>query len=140
MIHLEIPKKARAIVELAHSVAEGYFRPMSRKYDRAEHTYPKELDMLAAAMGGLEASGGLGGAGLSSGPKKERAPGEVVNGRNLMTIFGLTELCWGDVGLLLTMPGQGLGNAAIAAVASPEQKERFAGRWAAMAITEPEAG
>ncbi len=49
-------------------------------------------------------------------------------------------MCWGDVGLLLTMPRQGLGNSAIAAVADDEQKERFAGKWAAMAITEPEAG
>jgi acyl-CoA dehydrogenase len=38
------------------------------------------------------------------------------------------------------MPGQGLGNAAIAAVANEEQLGRFRGKWAAMAITEPEAG
>src|ERR671932_1838962 len=50
------------------------------------------------------------------------------------------ELCWGDVGLLLAMPGQGLGNSAIASVADEEQRERFKGKWAAMAITEPEAG
>ncbi|HXN38579.1 MAG TPA: acyl-CoA dehydrogenase family protein, partial [Solirubrobacteraceae bacterium] len=35
---------------------------------------------------------------------------------------------------------QGLGNAAIASVANEEQLARFDGRWAAMAITEPEAG
>ena len=50
------------------------------------------------------------------------------------------ELCWGDVGLLLSMPRQGLGNSAIASVANDEQLERFGGKWAAMAITEPEAG
>jgi acyl-CoA dehydrogenase len=44
------------------------------------------------------------------------------------------------VGLLLSMPRQGLGNAAIAAVADEEQLKRFGNRWAAMAITEPEAG
>ncbi|UWN51494.1 Acyl-CoA dehydrogenase, short-chain specific [Alcanivorax sp. ALC70] len=38
------------------------------------------------------------------------------------------------------MPRQGLGNAAIAAVATDEQLERFQGKWAAMAITEPGAG
>jgi acyl-CoA dehydrogenase len=38
------------------------------------------------------------------------------------------------------MPRQGLGQAAIAAVADEEQLRRFGGRWAAMAITEPEAG
>jgi acyl-CoA dehydrogenase len=50
------------------------------------------------------------------------------------------EMCWGDVGLLLAMPRQGLGNAAIAAVANEEQLERFKGTWAAMAITEPNCG
>ena len=38
------------------------------------------------------------------------------------------------------MPRQGLGNSAIASVANDEQLERFGGKWAAMAITEPEAG
>jgi acyl-CoA dehydrogenase len=38
------------------------------------------------------------------------------------------------------MPRQGLGNSAIASVATDEQLERYGGRWAAMAITEPEAG
>jgi acyl-CoA dehydrogenase len=42
--------------------------------------------------------------------------------------------------LALTIPRQGLGNAAIAAVASDEQLERFKGCWAGMAITEPGAG
>jgi acyl-CoA dehydrogenase len=38
------------------------------------------------------------------------------------------------------MPRQGLGNSAIASVANDEQLKRFEGKWAAMAITEPEAG
>jgi acyl-CoA dehydrogenase len=58
----------------------------------------------------------------------------------MSTVLSIMELCWGDVGLLLSMPRQGLGNSAIASVASAEQLERFEGRWAAMAITEPEAG
>src|SRR5207302_9489511 len=62
------------------------------------------------------------------------------NGSNMATLLGLTELSWGDVGLLLTMPRQGLGQAAISAVANEEQLQRFGGKWAAMAITEPEAG
>jgi acyl-CoA dehydrogenase len=58
----------------------------------------------------------------------------------MASLLGLIELCWGDVGLLLSMPRQGLGQAAIAAVANEEQLKRFGGKWAAMAITEPEAG
>jgi acyl-CoA dehydrogenase len=70
----------------------------------------------------------------------EKDDGENRNGTNLSTVLGIIELCWGDVGLLLTMPRQGLGNSAIASVASEEQLEKYGGRWAAMAITEPEAG
>ncbi len=55
-------------------------------------------------------------------------------------MLGIAEMCWGDVGLLLSLPRQGLGNSAIASVASPEQQERFAGVWAGMAITEPGTG
>ena len=58
----------------------------------------------------------------------------------MASLLGLIELSWGDVGLLLAMPRQGLGQAAIAAIANEEQLNRFGGKWAAMAITEPEAG
>jgi len=54
--------------------------------------------------------------------------------------MSITEMCWGDVGLLLSMPRQGLGNSAIASVANDEQARRFEGVWAAMAITEPGTG
>jgi acyl-CoA dehydrogenase len=49
-------------------------------------------------------------------------------------------MCWGDVALLLSMPRQGLGNAAIASVANDEQLARLGKLWAAMAITEPDCG
>ena len=66
--------------------------------------------------------------------------GVTATARTCRRVLGIIELCWGDVGLLLSMPRQGLGNSAIASVADEEQLERFAGKWAAMAITEPEAG
>ena len=43
--------------------------------------------------------------------------GENRNGSNLSTCLSIIEMCYGDVGLLLTMPRQGLGNSAIASVA-----------------------
>ncbi len=52
MINLETPKKHRTLVDQAHQVAMNMLRPISRKYDRAEHAYPKELDMLAAMIDG----------------------------------------------------------------------------------------
>jgi acyl-CoA dehydrogenase len=142
MINLEIPKKFVPLVTQSNQVAQEVFRKNSRKYDSAEHEYPKELDMLAAVIDGMNESGALGGAGAGTvgGGSSERDDSTTRNGSNLASLLGLIELCWGDVGLLLTMPRQGLGQAAIAAVANEEQLKRFGGKWAAMAITEPEAG
>ena len=141
MINLEIPKKFKPLVDQAHQVATEVFRPISRKYDEAEHAYPKELDMLASLIDGMNEGSDIGGAG-AAGVRRESddGDGENRNGSNLSTVLGIIELCWGDVGLLLSMPRQGLGNSAIASVATEEQLERYGGKWAAMAITEPEAG
>jgi acyl-CoA dehydrogenase len=141
MIHLDDPKKFRPLRDQAHQVAMNMLRPISRKYDRAEHEYPKELDMLAAMIDGLSESGASSGAG-ASGVRRSEADEDkgVKNGTNLASVMSIAEMCWGDVGLLLSMPRQGLGNSAIASVANDEQLERFEGVWAAMAITEPGVG
>ena len=64
----------------------------------------------------------------------------MVNGGNMQSVVNVMETSWGDVGLMLSIPYQGLGNSAIAAVATDEQLERFGKVWAAMAITEPGFG
>ncbi|MDZ7888486.1 MAG: acyl-CoA dehydrogenase family protein [Pseudomonas sp.] len=141
-MNLETPKKFRGLVTQAHQVAANYFRPISRKYDKAEHAYPQELDLLAALLDGMNA-GSPDAIGATSASKRGAAAEQAVgnkNGGNLSALLGVIELCWGDVGLLLAMPRQGLGNAAIAAVANEEQLQRFKGSWAAMAITEPGCG
>ena len=145
MINLETPKKFRPLVSQAHQVAANLLRPNSRRYDLAEHEYPKELDMLAAMIDGLSDSGAASGAGASGvrrsdgDPTADGATG-TRNGSNLASVLSVMEMCWGDVGLLLSMPRQGLGNSAIASVADDEQAERFKGVWAGMAITEPGCG
>ncbi len=145
-IHLDDPRKLVPLRDQAHQVAMNMLRPISRKYDAAEHEYPKELDLLAAMIDGLSESGAGNGAGAAGvkrddrGKKEGRSQQGVKNGTNLASVLGIAEMCWGDVGLLLALPRQGLGNSAIASVASPEQQERFAGLWASMAITEPSVG
>jgi acyl-CoA dehydrogenase len=142
MINLEIPNKFKPLVAQANEVASNVFRPISRKYDEAEHSYPKELDALASLIDGMNDGSDIGGAG-AAGVRREKDDnhdGSNRNGTNLSTVLGIIELCWGDVGLLLSMPRQGLGNSAIASVASEEQLKHYGGKWAAMAITEPEAG
>ncbi len=141
-INLETPKKHRTLVDQAHQVAMNMLRPISRKYDRAEHDYPVELDMLAAMIDGLAESGQTEGAGAAGVRRDDDPPGGdgVRNGTNLASVLSIAEMCWGDTGLLLSMPRQGLGNSAIASVADEAQAARFAGVWAAMAITEPGVG
>ncbi len=142
MIYLETPKKLRGFIEQAHGVAVNVFRPISRKYDTLEHAYPKELDILAAIIDGVNA----GGASRASAAQlaKDDAPTDATkttkNGGNLATVLAMMELCWGDVGLALTVPRQGLGNAALSAVGTEEQKAQFGKQWISMAITEPAAG
>ena len=139
-INLEMPKKFGMVVNQAHQVSTEIFRPISRKYDSAEHEYPKELDMLASLIDGMNASGesntGARGVRRDSG---EQDTGNR-NGTNMSSVLSIMEACWGDVALVLSMPRQGLGNAAIASVANDEQHERFDKVWASMAITEPSFG
>ena len=138
-INLDDPKRFRPLRDQVHQVAMNMLRPISRKYDRAEHAYPKELDMLAAMADGLEQSGTSEGAG-AAGVRPSEADAGNRNGSNLASVMTVAEMCWGDVGLLLSMPRQGLGNSAIASVANAEQQERLKGTWASMAITEPSFG
>ena len=145
MINLETPQKHAQLIDQAHQLAMNMLRPISRKYDRAEHEYPKELDMLAALIDGVSETGATGGAGAGGVRRDDKAPstgdsGKVRNGANLASVLSVAEMCWGDTALLLSMPRQGLGNSAIASIANDEQLKRFAGTWAAMAITEPSTG
>jgi acyl-CoA dehydrogenase len=149
-ISLEVPKKFTMIVEQAHQVAVEIFRANSRKYDLAEHEYPKELDLLAALLDGMNSTGQGSGAGARGVRRSEdssdgtdgRAGGARPNrnGGNLSAVLSIMQACWGDVGLVLSMPRQGLGNAAISSVANDEQLARFDKLWASMAITEPTCG
>ena len=138
-MNLQNPKKFKMLVDQAHEVALNVLRPISRKYDKAEHAYPKELDMLAALVDGMNQAGDGMNAGAAVNKHGDTSPGNK-NGVNMSTALSIVEMCYGDTGLLLSMPRQGLGNSAIAAVANEEQLQRFNGVWAAMAITEPNCG
>ncbi|OBA65100.1 acyl-CoA dehydrogenase family protein [Gordonia sp. 852002-10350_SCH5691597] len=135
-INLELPQKLAPVTEQAHLAAEHIFRPISRTYDKAEHTYPEELDELGELAREAARKGRESDAADKSSAKKS----DVVNGGNMRAVLHGVEMGWGDVALMLSIPYQGLGNAAIAAVANPEQLEKFKDVWASMAITEPSFG
>lgn len=133
MINLELPDKLEQTRALVRQFARDGLRPLSRKYDLLEQKdMPAELYDLAKLLAGGRSRNKVRAA-------AEAEPGNV-NGENLRMVVSSAELCWGDVGLFLALPNVGLGNAAVSAVATEEQKAQWGELFAAMAITEPGAG
>jgi acyl-CoA dehydrogenase len=139
-INLEMPRKLEAVIDIAHEGAARMLRPISRKYDLNEHAYPVELDTLATLFEALsESNKSLAGTDAFRG--KQDGPKGNINGPNMSALVNALEIAWGDIALLLSVPRQGLGNAAVSGVATDEQRQRLGtGIWAAMAITEPSFG
>jgi acyl-CoA dehydrogenase len=137
-INLELPRKLHAVIDKAHQGGAEMMRPIARKYDLNEHAYPVELDTLAELFAGVsESNTDMAGA---DGLRSSESNGENRNGANMAAALQALEASWGDAAMLLSIPFQGLGNAAVSAVATDEQLERLGRVWAAMAITEPGFG
>ncbi len=139
-INLEMPKKLQAVIYKGHQGAAEILRPISRKYDSKEHAYPVELDTVATLFEGISEAKTISFAGAEAFRDGEDGPKGNVNGGNMSAVLNITEVSWGDVALVLSIPYQGLGNAAISGVATDEQLARLGKVWAAMAITEPGFG
>ena len=140
-INLEMPRKLEAVIEKAHQGAAEMLRPISRKYDLNEHAYPVELDTLATLFEGISEANTISFAGAEAFRDSDDGPKGNINGGNMSALLNALEISWGDIALLLSVPRQGLGNAAISGVATDEQLERLGKNvWAAMAITEPSFG
>jgi acyl-CoA dehydrogenase len=138
-INLELPGKLRAAIDKAHQGAAEMMRPIARKYDLNEHAYPVELDTLANMFTGAAESHAFGLAGADAFRGTE-GKDENRNGANMAAVLQAMEASWGDAAMMLSLPYQGLGNAAISGVATDEQLKRWGRIWAAMAITEPGFG
>lgn len=105
-MNLQNPKKFRMLIDQAHEAALNVLRPISHKYDKAEHAYPKELDMLSSLVDGMNESGD----GINAGAavnKRGGADSANKNGVNMSTALSIVEMRYG---VLLSMPQQGLGN------------------------------
>jgi len=125
--------------EMMKMAAEHLMRPASRQFDEEEHTEP--WDFFNAMWEATKSNAGA--ASMTGEGEKQSGPSE----RTLIAAVQIEELAWGDAGLYLSIPNPGLGGAAVNAVGTPEQKQRFLAsfyegkpRWAAMAITEPHFG
>jgi len=126
MIDFEPTPEQKEAIRITHEFARELFRPISRYYDEHEHVSPGEL---------IDRTWG------------ERNKGTLGLGLDVTASLRIEELCWGDAGLFLCIPGPGLGGAAIFASGTKEQLQRFLGsfnegepKWGAMAMTEPGCG
>jgi acyl-CoA dehydrogenase len=137
-INLELPRKLQAVIVKTHQGAAEFMRPIARKYDLKEHAYPIELDTLINLFEGAAESLPMAGAEAFRDEGAEREQNH--NGANMAALVQAIEASWGDVAMMLSLPYQGLGNAAISGVATDEQLHRLGKVWAAMAITEPGFG
>jgi acyl-CoA dehydrogenase len=132
MINLEFTDSMVKMQAGVKMVARNMLRPIARKYDQEEHVYPKELDVFRGAPLFSRSKKN------KNGDKKQETP--KGTGPNLGQIISVEAMCWGDCGLLMSIPNAGVGNAALVAVGTDEQVEKFGGKWIAFANTEPEAG
>jgi acyl-CoA dehydrogenase len=155
-IEFRTPDAIERQLQQARVIAENVMRPESRLLDDHEHMRPvKFVHMLWPQMQQMEkvnleaalarARNGAGGeADKEIGRQGDKGTESVAN----LTLVHLIEmLSWGDAGVYLCIPASALAGAAINAVGTPEQLERFLRRftqgdpkWGAMAMTEPQAG
>jgi acyl-CoA dehydrogenase len=148
-IEFSLSPRQREMQATIHQFAESVVRPESLKWDRAHgvpHDFLRHIVMMSKAMGGSVAMGpSAGDPQVTEMAPEERKKRQVA----LTTIISAEELSWGDAGLLLSVPGPGLGGPPVRASGTPDQKKRFFSifndmatelRWGAYALTEPGAG
>src|ERR1700722_925322 len=124
-IEFSLTNRQRDLASMIHQFAQGIVRPQSLAWDRAHgvpHDFLRQIVMMMQSMGG----------GLSMGPSRSDNAGEQLDAEKkkkqqpaLSTILSAEEMAWGDAGLLLCIPGPGLGGPPVRSSGTPEQKERF---------------
>src|SRR6202171_3019636 len=133
-LDFSLTREQEEIRNLAHQVAEREMRPVAERYDENEET-PWEVMRKAHALG-LDAT--------ASFP-------EQYGGGGIDLITNLVreeELSWGDAGIAVSIGATGLAGAAIIAMGTEEQKEKYITlltdpkelRIGAMGLTEPNSG
>jgi acyl-CoA dehydrogenase len=167
-IEFKLPATIEKQLEPVRLIAEQVMRPESRYLDDHAHERPvKYVSMMWPQMKQMEKANlerALARArNKAAGANGHEPNGQARNGHepdgegsreplgrghaNLSLVHMIEMLSWGDAGVYLCTPTSALAGAAINAVATPEQLERFLRRftegepkWGAMAMTEPQAG
>ena len=110
MINLELSEQHAATDKMMREVAKQLFRPISRKYDTQEHAVPVELKVIDRRPSApAQRTAGASDAPPAGGKKERKKPETVQNGAGMAQVISIMQMCWGDVGLMLSVPGAGLG-------------------------------
>ena len=150
-IEFSLSKKQLEMREGIRGLAKNVIRPQALAWDRAggiPEEFLRNMARLATSMGSNAMRSGLGDE--TDDEKKDAEKRRGPSGSNLFGVLASEELAWGDGGLLLCLPGPGLGGPPVRGSGTPEQKKRFFGmfedldgaplKWGAYGLTEPNAG
>jgi acyl-CoA dehydrogenase len=130
MIDFEIAPLTKEIVKMTHDYALCVTRKIARYYDEYEHEHEDLKEDEIKEIRGYYAE-------VRKKMQESDKPGEKLR---LSGVITGEERSWGDQAAGSGAVRLGLGNAAIMVAATPEQRKRFGGLFAAMAITEPCCG
>ena len=148
-IDFTLSKKQLEMRDGIRGLTANVIRPQSLAWDRA-HGVPEDfLRNLARLASGLGSNAMRSGVGDEPDEEKKADEKKKTGGANLLSVVASEELAWGDAGLLLCLPGPGLGGPPVRGSGTAEQKKRFFEpfadldgplRWGAYGLTEPNAG
>jgi acyl-CoA dehydrogenase len=147
MIDFELTPQQQQVKEFAHQFAKTVVRPISLEADR-NHRIPDDFMLRLASMRHMMTVGEVpaeyGGEGAGVGEARDK---KGKTQKNRFALIGAEELAWGDVSVLMSLPGPGLGGPPVLFTGTPEQRKRFFGvfkqdglHWGAYGLTEPGAG
>jgi alkylation response protein AidB-like acyl-CoA dehydrogenase len=133
-VDFSLTREQEEIRDLAHEFAEKEMRPVAERYDENEET-PWEVMRKAHALG-LDAT--------ASFPEQYGGGGIDL----ITNLIREEELSWGDAGIAVAIGATGLCGAAIVAMGTEEQKQKYIGMFTdqkelkigAMGLTEPNSG
>jgi acyl-CoA dehydrogenase len=147
MIDFELSQTQEQVKTMAHQFAKFAIRPISLQADR-DHRIPDEFMEKLVAMRGMMSVGEVpaeyGGEGGGVGEIKDK---KGKTSKNRTALIGAEEVAWGDISVLMSLPGPGLGGPPVQFTGTAEQRARFFGifkqaglHWGAYGLTEPGAG
>lgn len=147
MIDFEISDKHRQMRDMIRMFATTVIRPMSLEADRTGRI-PDEFLIRLAQMRGAFQSGEVpreyGGEGGGVGDRPDKTGSTQ---KNRVAILAAEEMAFGDISVVLSLPGPGLGGPPVQFTGTPEQQQRFFSvfqqpglHFGAYGLTEPGAG